>query len=259
MNVRGIEVPIEPDSVLTPDVYYGNQATGIYFETDDNHFGRISFENLDAIKVCRGEYLPYDYSYNDGGPFYWAYRIENSDWLSVRYSYEKDKYGTAYEFGGNVKEMLTDFSHFLFQFHDQFVEVIARGFWFEKSRTILLNQPLSEGHPFLDLPETNLEKFIAHTLTCQVRVNPLPIEHLVKNARYCSQKLFQFALELDGSASVNHTVVLFYRSGQLSCVLRGYFGRPVVEFDGIPTLEKVKPFIEKYMEEVLQRRKAMCK
>jgi len=37
----------------------GKTITGIYFLTKDNEFGRITFDGLDAIKVCRGEYFPY--------------------------------------------------------------------------------------------------------------------------------------------------------------------------------------------------------
>lgn len=256
-----IKVPIERNSVLTPDIYYGNQTTGICFETEDEQFGRITFENLDAIKVCRGEYLPYEYDYNNNDSEFisWVYRIEDSQWLLERFTYEKDKYGNSYEFGGNVNDMLTDFSHYLFHFHDEFIEVIARGFWFEKSITSLLHQPLQEGHPFYPLSDSKPKRIDAHTLTCQVRINPRPLEELIMNAQYCSQKLFQFALELEGRASVNHTVVLFYRNGKLTSSLRGYFGGQIVEFEGIATLEDVKPFIERDMLEVYERRKAMGK
>ena len=65
--------------------------------------------------------------------------------------------------------MMTDFKHYLFSFHDQFIEVIARGFWFEKSETPLFGKKLMEGHPFLPLSEKNAEKITAHSLTAQIR------------------------------------------------------------------------------------------
>jgi hypothetical protein len=50
-------IPVRWDNVSGPDVYYGDKLTVIYFETDDNQYGRITFDNFDAIKVCRGESL----------------------------------------------------------------------------------------------------------------------------------------------------------------------------------------------------------
>lgn len=37
----------------------------------------------------------------------------------------------AYEWTGDVDEMLRDFSHYVFRFHDQFVEALSSGIWFE--------------------------------------------------------------------------------------------------------------------------------
>ncbi|WP_293914533.1 MULTISPECIES: hypothetical protein [unclassified Sphingobacterium] len=147
--VKAIKVPVIADAVSSPDVYYGDGITGIYFETEDEQFGRITFHNLDAIKICRGELMPYKYNYeNNGSAIIWIYKIENSQWLAERYKYENQHYCSSYEFGGNVNEMLTDFGHYLFLFHDEFVEIIARGFWFEKAENSLFKQPLQAGHPF---------------------------------------------------------------------------------------------------------------
>jgi hypothetical protein len=56
--------------------------------------------------------------------------------IPVIADYENKHYGKSHEFGGNVNEMLTDLKHYLFSFHDQFMEIIARGFWFEESEQI---------------------------------------------------------------------------------------------------------------------------
>lgn len=256
---QGIIIPIDADSVLSPQVYYADQLTGIYFTTEDNQFGRITFENLDSIKVSRGEFIPYEDDWKEGQAYCWVLKVKNSNWLSERHQYEKRTYGSSYEFGGNVDEMLTDFNHFVFKFHDQFVEAIARGFWFEKNSESLFGKELIAGHPFLPLPETNSTKIEAYNLICQVRPNPTPIEELKKNTIFCSQNLIEFALELDGKTSVNHTLVLSQRNGKLTTTFRGYFGKQEKVIDGVGTLADVRTEVESYMKEVYERRKAMGK
>jgi hypothetical protein len=139
---QGLLVPTQADSVLSPQVNYGDPLTGIYFTTQDDQFGRITFENLDSIKVSRGELIPYEVDQEEGQIYCWVLKVKNSNWLTERFQYEKRIYGKSYEFGGNVDEMLTDFSHFVFRFHDEFVEAIARGFWVEKSNENLFGKEL---------------------------------------------------------------------------------------------------------------------
>lgn len=256
---KGIIIPVVADFVLSPDVYYGNELTGIYFQTEDEQFGRITFENLDALKICRGELLPYSNNWIEGQEYPWVFKVENSNWQIERYNYEKKIYGNSYEFGGNVEDMITDFSHYVFRFHDQFIEVIASGFWFEQDEVSLFKKELTKDHPFLNLPETNAEKFIAHSLTCQVRKKIKSNKELIADAKFCSQKLIEFALELDGITSINNSLVLFYRNEKLISSLRGHFGRQIAEFDGIASFKDVQRHIEKYMKEVCDRRKAIGK
>lgn len=255
-SVKKIKIPVIADSVLSPDFLYSDY-TGIYFVTDDDEHGRITFENLDAVKICRGEILPYPFDSNAYERGVWIYQIENSKWQNERFAYEKKHYGNAYEFGGNVNDMQTDFKHYLFKFHDEFIEVIARGFWFEQSDTCLFKKELQKGHPFLPLPLENIQTIKTHTLTSQIRSNPLPKEELKHNAQFCSQTIFEFALELEGKASINHTVLLSYKDEKLISTLRDYFGKAIACFEGVATLEQVTPYIEKYMGEVYERRKAM--
>ena len=256
---KGIIIPVVADFVLSPDVFYGDELTGVYFQTEDEQYGRITFENLDALKVCRGENLPYSDNWEEGQEYPWVYKVENSNWQKERFDYEKKNYGSSYEFGGNVNEMVTDFSHYVFKFHDQFVEAIARGFWFEQDKTSLVKRELQAGHPFLNLPDSNMEKFVSNNLTCQVRTNSTPQEKLVSDAKFCSQKLIEFALELDGKASVDNSLILSYRNGKIISSLRGFFGKQIVEFDGIAKFDDTKLYIDKYMNEVYERRKAMQK
>ncbi|MEG0848237.1 MAG: hypothetical protein RSD71_00800 [Flavobacterium sp.] len=257
--VKKIQIPVIADSVLSPDVYYSDELTSIYFQTEDDKFGRITFYNLDAIKICRGELMPFEYDWNQHERGDWVYKIENSKWLLERYNYENKNYRTSYEFGGNVDDMTTDFNHYLFSFHDQFIEVIAKGFWFEKDPASLFKKSLQSNHPFLNLPEIDVNRFSAYNLTCQVRKNQKTTEELIADAQYCPQKLFQFALEIGNTASIDHSLNLQYRNGKLISVLRGYFGKQIVEFEGIASFDDVKPYIEKYIEEVSIRRKEMGK
>ncbi len=256
---NGIIIPIVADFVLSPDVFYGDELTGIYFQTEDEQYGRITFENLDSIKICRSEKLPYPDNWKQGQKYPWVYKVENSNWQKERFNYEKENYGSSYEFGSNVNEMMTDFSHYIFKFHDQFVEVIARGFWFEQDEKSLFKKELQVGHPFLNLTNINYEEYVSHNLNCQIRTNIKTQENLISDAKFCSQKLIEFALDLDGKSSVDNSLSLSFRNGKLISTLRGYFGKQIVEFDGIAKFEDTKPYIDKYMKEVYERRKAMRK
>lgn len=251
---KGILIPVVADFILSPDVLYSEKFTGIYFETEDEQYGRITFEKLDSIKISRGESLPFKDNYESGQEYPWVFKVENSKWLKERYDYEHENYGSSYEFGGNVNEMLTDFSHYLFNFHDEFIEVIAKGFWFEKDTKTLFKKELQLGHPFLNLPEINIEKFTAHNLTCQVRTNAKSQEQFISDATFCSQKLMEFALELDGNATIDNSLILFYRNEKLTTSLRSSWGNEIATFDGIAKFDDVKPHIEKFMQEVNERR-----
>ena len=77
-TVKQIRIPVIADLVLSPDFFYGDN-TGIYFVTDDDQYGRITFENLDSVKICRGEVMPYkvDYSLGTEEPGSIRWRIRN--------------------------------------------------------------------------------------------------------------------------------------------------------------------------------------
>lgn len=134
---HGFDVPLTADSVESPVVNYGGGMTAIQFLTDDGRWGRVAFEGLDSIKVSRGEYEPFLSAPGEENAFYWVTTISNSVWLGERYEYEKRYYGESYNFGGNEDEMVTEFSHYVFSFHDKFVEVLAAGIWFEVDDNIL--------------------------------------------------------------------------------------------------------------------------
>lgn len=77
--VKALSIPVIADFVLSPEVYYGDDITAICFTTQDDSFGRITFNNLDAIKVCRGEMMPYQYNY---GSDEWKFELYADSFLT---------------------------------------------------------------------------------------------------------------------------------------------------------------------------------
>lgn len=248
-------IPYKPDSVLSPRVVCGDSPIGIYYLTHDDEHVRVTFEGLDAVRVARGEYLPYPQPVDDD-KWYSLWTIENSRWLRERHSYEANYYRDCYEFGGDVDEMLTDFDHYLLTFHDEFVEVIASGIWFEKAGEAFASDDLPPGHPSLDLPESaTVRRFTAAGITCQIRANQRPLDEILSDSRYCSQPLYHFALELDGSASVNRRFDVRTRRGETRCYGRNWCGTITERAAGLPTLDEAQALVEPYVREVSQRRR----
>ncbi|MEU7604004.1 hypothetical protein [Streptomyces sp. NPDC041003] len=99
----------------------GRWASAVYFDTfeppesgEPGDLGRLTFERLEAIKVTGGEYLPYERP--DGGG--WAYVMDDSPWLAERHDYVMRHYG---------RSLLEAHRHYVFVFHDEFIEAIGRG------------------------------------------------------------------------------------------------------------------------------------
>ena len=220
-----------------------------FLDADEETWWRTSFEGLDSIKVCRGEVSPYP------GEIRWASTVENSPWLKERYLYEKENYGDSYNFDGNVDEILDEYNHYLFCFHDEFIEVIAKGIWFAPAKGWSL-----EHIPLSDLGAgADISKREAHGIAFQIRENPAPTEQLMQDAALCSQILMQFAAELDGDASVSWTLTLRKRGDQTVSILRNFFGNPVEVFEGVAELQEVLPHVESWLAGVKNRRREMGK
>jgi hypothetical protein len=99
----------------------GRWATAVYFEIHDppengepGELGRLTFERLEAIKVTGGEYLPYERPENGA----WVYDIDDSPWLAEHHEYILRHYG---------RSLLEAHRHYVFVFHDEFIEAIAEG------------------------------------------------------------------------------------------------------------------------------------
>lgn len=167
------EVPLQADSVASPIVHYGEPMTAIHFFTEDGRWGRVTFERLDSLRVSRGEYDPFPESPDNPEGFHWVMTISNSTWLRERYEYEKQHYGTGYKFCGNVDEMLEEYFHYVFSFHDEFVEAIAAGIWLEAADVMLCDEEINTSHPLKGLAHLEpVEHFESSGIRCFVRRNP---------------------------------------------------------------------------------------
>ena len=147
---------------------------------EDDSIGRVTFEGLDAIRTARGEFLPYvrvDVPHARGG---WVHLIEDSGWLEERHHYEFGHYDTS---------MLDRYDHYLFSFHDEFVEAIALGIWFDKPHGAeVLSRP--DEHPLLELPESAIaQRSTSFGIDWEMRANPRPLEELVEASVLCPQRL----------------------------------------------------------------------
>ena len=255
-----IAVPVLADSVERPTVTYGDGPTSIKFLTEDNRWARVTFEKLDSIRICRGEYEPYPSDWKPGDQVRWVSEVIPSPWLQERYEYEKTNYGDAYEWTGDVDEMLRDFSHYVFAFHDQFVEVIAKGIWFETfDEPIDIEKP-SATHPLRNLPRPDQPDVLkAHGIACEIWPNTRPLDQILEDAKLCSQKLLQFALLLESSPKPDCTLSVRVRHGKVKSTFKRGFGRDLATFDGVAGLQDVRPYVDAWLAEVKENRKRLGK
>lgn len=258
---QGLDVPLVADSVASPIVQYDpDEMTAIQFVTNDGKWGRITFERLDSLKVSRGEHNPFPPAPSDAGKYHWVETVSNSAWLLERYEYEKLHYGSSYNFGGDVNEMLHEFEHYVFKFHDQFVEAIAAGIWFEADDAMLGNRELNHSHPLRGLAHLDpAERFESSGITCVVRINPLPLDELERAAELCSQTILEVGAVLEGRSSSSWFLTRRVRDGIGKSFLRGYFGKSVEIFSEIPSLSVIRPRIDQWLSEVRERRRQMGK
>ena len=224
-------------------------------------FVRASFERWDALRVCRGEHLPESFNPSPvPPPGRWPsfFIVQESRWLLERYEYEKKHYANAYGLGvgSSVEEMLTDFDHYLLQFHDEFVEVIAGGIWFELGDVPQAAGEWQPGHPKLGLgPEHVAESFTYKGVPCELRRSPHRLPALRQRALLCAQPVLAFALRLDGAvARVAFTLTLRERRGQTTCIWRNLLGAEMRRFDRVPSDDELRSSFTAYLDDVVARR-----
>lgn len=240
-----IQIPVIADYVLSPIVIYGEEFTSINFETQDEEFGRITLQNMDAIKICRGELPPYDdpTEINDFVIGTWVYKVENSDWLQERYQYEKEHYEQSYEWGNSVDEMLTDYSHYFFRFHDEFVEVIAKGFWYEQAEESFVGKPLTKNHPFLAIENGFTDKLTVGDKNYFFKYNPLSVATLEKQVQFCQQKLIEIWLSLPKDDFMEGSLRIKKSNNKTISYYQPTFGKAVFLKEGIATIEDLKNYL----------------
>ncbi|MCA5005214.1 hypothetical protein [Sphingobacterium bovistauri] len=241
-----IQIPVIADYVLSPIVIYNDEFTSINFETEDEAFGRITIQNLDAIKICRGELPPYHdpTEIEDYIPGTWVYKVENSDWLHERYHYEKEHYEQAYEWGNSVDEMLTDYTHYFFRFHDEFVEVITKGFWYEQAKESFVGKPLTKNHPFLAIDNGFSDEMTIGEKKYFFKHNPLAVEILENQAQFCQQKLIEVWLSLPKDDFVEGSLRIKNTNGKTISFYQPTFGKAVFIKEGISTIEDLKNYLK---------------
>lgn len=259
---RGIEVPLRADSVASPEVRYGPQpregqlGTYLFFwlSEDSGHVGRVTFEGFDSIRCCRGEHMPYedDWVGQDYSRYPWVFEIANSTWLQQRHEYENKHYQTP---------LLDEYVHYLFSFHDEFVEVIAKGIWFEKVKYEAVGAVPSVDHPLVGLSESlEANHFVVDGIQCMVRHNPIPISELLGRSKLCSQILFQYYITLDGSTKPSYSASLRTIHGKAVTKLSGgLFYKQLLNVEGVGTESEFRQAFNSYVQEVAERRRKMGK
>jgi len=253
--MRAVQTPWPSREVCGPELRFGDGGARLHFGVHAGS-GRVTFEKLDSLRVSRGEYEPYDSDCLEHEVFPWVFVVEHSPWLQERYLYEAKFYGDAYEFSGDVDEMLRDYDHYVFMFKDEFVEAIAAGIWFQVGSSVLGDTEGFDDHPLSDLPDTCVrDRIEMDGVAIDVRVNPRPVPDLVRDAALCSQPLIHLASQSGLSTYVNWRLSLRSRAGKLKSVLRNSLGRIVKEYAGVADLSAIRPEIERWMAEVGRRRK----
>jgi hypothetical protein len=257
-TARGLQVPLHADGVESPEIRYGagnEMITCIVFTLDDNsdHVGRVTFEGFDAIRCCRGEYMPYedDWAADRTGRYPWVWEIDGSEWLQERH---------RYEFGFYKTPLLEEYIHYFFRFHDEYVELIAKGIWFERVKHDHVTDPPVD-HPLANLPQSlPAEEFVIDGIHCAVRHNPLPLEELIERSNFCSQTLFQYFMTLGGITSPSYAAKLRTIRGKSATRLRGSLFYPdLLAGNGVALEATHRSEFARYVSEVAERRREMGK
>lgn len=254
-RARALPVPLQTDSVAPHRLVTGSlevaggswnptvASTALFFEkADDHRIGRVTFEGMDSLRVSRGEYNPYDDDHDFSS---WVYVVENSPWLAERHDYEWSHYQTL---------LLATHQHYLFVFHDDFVEVIAEGIWFDAPK----GDPLAVGddHPLVGISSSRREHGLTAGLEWELVRTLRDGADLLRDAEWCSQPLFSFALTLDGQRMPDYTAWLRVRDGVARSSLRGPWVGEVAAQGGTASPADFLGAWENHCAEVADRRRA---
>jgi hypothetical protein len=259
--VQAVGVPLIADSVAPPRLVYGGldlaAATGrdesypaVYFEiADSGSLGRITFEGLDAVKAARGELLPYGTA-EPRTPGEWVFTVAESPWLAERHLYEMQHYSTP---------LLETHLHYVFQFHDEFVEAIAEGIWLdEPDPSRPFGRPAQ--HPLDQLPGSLPgEKALSPSgIEWELRRSPRSESELINDSHLCSQRVCQFNLILDGRSSEGASIWLRSRNGlTTSRLVRPWPSGELAKRDGLAQPDDFAEAWEACLAAIAERRRKM--
>lgn len=263
-RAHAFEVPHRPSLTYPPQLVHGPEGTALLYPArGDRYFVRVSFEALHGFRLMGDDSPPYPEELGAVG-YTGVYLIENSPWLRERIEQRRAgslaRYGEVETSRPQLEAMRTHLEHYLFNFHDESVEVLARGIAFETSRRPFALDAPPKRRPWEDLSSRRVtERFVVAGIRCQVRTHPLPLEELLEQARYCSVPRYQFALEGLGAASVVASLRLRVRWGQTYSLWSGHFSATTTRLPGLVSLEEAKALIEPYIREVAERRREMGK
>lgn len=242
-----------PDAVLPPKLAFtGYDVFLTYPAYDESSHVRVTFEGLDSFRWARGEFSPYDAEDL-------VAVVEPSAWLAERHAYEADHYGDQYEWGRGADTMLTDTHHYLFLFHDEFVEILARGLWFESSEMPWgPDDPLTRSHPANALgPEARVFIGEQDGIRFEVRANGTGHERLIEAGRLHSQPVF--ALFVDGFEQPTQSVRArtAHEGHAVRVWVEGSLGVESATFDHVPTLDELMPRFRAHVSQIADRRREM--
>lgn len=131
--------------------------------------------------------------------------MDESPWLAQRHKYETDVYSTP---------LLETYQHYVFEFHDQFIEAIAEGIWLDVAdRSRPFDRPA--GHPFEQLPSgLPAQRFVSPSgIEWELRRSPRTDSELADGSHLCSQRVWQLDLILDGRTREGASIWLRSRNG----------------------------------------------
>ena len=265
-SARPLSVPLQADSVLSPRLAFGHlplfpadadyPPNAIYFSlpADEGGLGRVTFEGLDAVRGSRGEHLPFPRAVPLTEPARirdWVFEVFDSPWLAERHAYENRHYQTP---------LLDTHQHYLFSFHDQFIEAIAQGVWFDKPDP---DEPLvsPSSHPLASFSQVD---------PVETRRSPSGIQWelrrcrkdevtLIRDSHLCSQRLYQFNLVLDGESREAASVWLRTSRGRTYSRMTRNWVSELARCGGLATPHHFLSAWERYMAEVADRRRSMGK
>jgi len=263
LTARPVPVPVTADPVAPPRLVYGGldltSRTGrddaypaVYFEvTDGGALGRVTFEGLDAVRAARGETLPYVLP-RARAAGEWVFTVDQSLWLAERHRYEKQCYDTS---------LLDSHQHYVFRFHDDFVEAIAEGIWLDRADPAdPFGRP--DRHPLAELdPGLVGGRFRSPSgIEWELRRSLRPDDDLLGDSRLCSQRVWQLNLILDGQSREGASIWLRTRNGNTwSRFVRPWPGGALDRRSGLAQPDDFAASWQAYLADVAERRRQMSR